>query len=106
MRSVEAHIPTEVLLTDNVGREAQLDTAVADVTDVAVVTAHTEALRHAQPEQQVAGLLVVEVQATAQTTLQEAELKTDVQVGRGLPGDILVTQTREGRHDVLTVARQ
>ena len=99
MRSVETNVPDNVLAADNVSIQGQLNTRVADVADVVVVTTCTVALRNIQPEEQVGGLLGVEVEATGETTLPQAPFQTGVEVRGGLPSDVLVTQAVERRND-------
>ena len=97
VRKVGGDVPVDILCADNSSREHQLDTGVADVAKVAVVATGTQALRYRQPEQQVRGLLGVEVDRTCEAALQERELHASVEVGRCLPCNVLVTHTAERR---------
>ena len=106
VRDVQSEVPDNVVGADDVAVEVQFHTAVADVADVRIVTTCAVALGDVQPEEQVGGLLVVEVDATVQAVAEEAPLQTHVEVVRGLPGDVLVTQTGKGGHDVGAVAAE
>ena len=71
--------------------EIKLDTGVAHVAKVCPVVAVTDRRRCGDLEEHVGGLAVEVVDAAAQTVLEELELETGVEVGIGLPGDVLGT---------------
>ena len=103
MSNVGRDVPAQVLRANDVAAEYQLDTTVANITQIAVVAARTHSLGDRHPEEQVGGLLVIEIEATRQSVLPQTELNTNVEVGCGLPGDVLITYAIErGRHRCVT----
>ncbi len=92
---VEVDVPAYELVAYDAAVELYFDTCVADVAEVAVVAACAHRLGYGDPEEEVGGLLVVEVDATVESVAEETKLYADVEVGSGLPGDFLVTEVAE-----------
>ena len=101
---VVAHIPRQALGLDGGSIDAELKALAGDVTDI-----REDAVREVSPcrrgdlVQKVAGLLLVEVERTRETTLDEAVVKTYVVGSRLLPVDIRIVGSG-AEHIVILVA--
>ena len=101
---VVAHIPRQALGLDGGSIDAELKALAGDITDV-----REDAVREVRPcrrgdlVQQVAGLLLVEVERTREAALDEAVVKTYVVGSRLLPVDIRIVGSG-AEHIVILVA--
>ena len=91
MGDIEVNKPLEVLVVDRSPVEVKLDSGVTHVTDIGPVAAVADGRRSAELEQHVGSLAVEVVDATGEAALPEIELESGVEVGVGLPGDVLCT---------------
>ena len=101
---VVAHIPRQVLGLDRGSIDAELKALAGDVTDIredAVREVSTG--RRGDLVQKVAGLLLVEVERTRETPLDEAVVKTYVVGSRLLPVDVRIVGSW-AQHIVVLVA--
>ena len=100
VRHVEVEAPQYVLRTDEVRSQVYFDTAVVHVADVGPYRGVSERRWNRKLEEHVRRGAVEEVDATGQAVAPESELYADVEVGVGLPRDILVTLAGEYRGDI------
>ena len=101
---VVVHIPGEALGLDRRSIDAQLEALTGDVTDIGKDTVREVSTgRRRDLIQEVAGVLLIEVECTRETALDEAVVQTHV-VGSGLlPVDIFIVGSR-AQHIVVLVA--
>ena len=93
MSQVQADVPLQVLASDDVTIQSNLNTAVLHVTYVGIVAGVTIAGGQAELEEHIAGLAPEVLHGTVQAALEELEVNTHVEVATLLPCNILVTHT-------------
>ena len=86
----------EVLGTDNLIVQGQLDTLVGGLADVLILIAETGGGVARHTHQDILGGVPVDIQGTAQFTIPETEVETDVTGDGGLPLQVGITQTVGG----------
>ena len=91
MGDIEVHKPLEVLVVNGGPVEIELESGIAHVTDIGPVAAVADGRRSAELEQHVGSLAVEVIDATGKAALPKVKLKSGVEVGIGLPGNVLGT---------------
>ena len=103
MGQVQVEAPQHVFRADQVGVQLPLDAAVDHVAHVGVIGRVTQRRRNRECEEHVRSLAVEEIDASAQAVVPETELRTDVQVGVGLPRNVGIAFLPEEHGDFAVV---
>ena len=85
--------PVREILDAILPAELKLKTPVLHRTKVTVRLRLSDVCRNVQLKEHIRGLLIVVVEAKAQTAVQEAHVNTDIGLCRSLPLDIRVSST-------------
>ena len=106
MSKVEAHVPVEVLVADNVAAKLEFYTSIAKfgaVTGVGCVR-HIGKRRYSLAEQGVRREVVVVVNRTGDPAVEESEIETGVELVNMLPSDVGIYKSRRCKAVNLSLA--
>ena len=82
--------------------QVDLETAVAHIADVGIITVVTHRRSYREEEQHIRRLAVEVLDRTAQTTVEQLEIDTGIDVGVGFPSDVFVTFSIENDRHIIT----
>ena len=106
MGEVEAQVPVEVLVADDVAAELELYTGIAELGAVTGVgrVRHVCERRDGLAVQGVRGEVVVVVNGTGNPAVEEGEIETGVELVDMLPGDVGVDKSGRSEAEDLGLA--
>ena len=91
--SIDIHIVTEILTNAIVPSQTDLNTSILDITTIDIGSTGTYSRQYGRLNKPVLRSLDVEVEVYIQTLVEEAGVETEVELLRGLPGNLIVAQT-------------